>query len=222
MKYIILIVLLALIPVTGSSYAYYVTFLDFTWDGPPLVCVWDSDYNRHAIIAINAWQDALYDNFGKGYNFLGTIITPSTPWEILESCRIHIVYVEVEYAAFEDLDRLGIMLNQRGLNHVFVYVYEGRGNVYENLEQFDNSMIRTTMHEIGHAFGLGHVLSEKMGERIKPWPNTLMWPYSEPDSKTEIDSVTLEAFRYLYHESSWMGSSANPFYELEVFFPELE
>lgn len=221
MKYIILFVFLALVPITGSAYAYYITFLDFTWDGPPLVCVLDSDYNRHAIIAINAWQDALYDNFGEGYNFVGTIIKLNTLTEVIEQCRIFIIYVEEEYAAFEDLDKQGMMLHQKGLNHVFIYVYEGRGNIYKDLEEFDNSMIRTTMHEMGHAFGLGHVTSDKMGERLKPWPDSIMWAISEHDSKIKIDSATLEGFRLIYPGNSWMGSSPHPFYQLEVFFPEL-
>jgi len=227
-KYIVIaIMLLGLLFVVEQfrpADAFYMTFLNFTWDGPPLVCIWDSDYNQHAIVAVNAWQDSLYDNFGEGYVFLGTIIKPDTSWEVINQCRIHIVYVEAEHAAYEDLknERQGLMLsNPSHLNYVFVYIYEGRANIYSDLASFDRAMIRTTMHELGHAFGLGHVVTENMGERIKPWPETLMWAISDPDQIAKIDIVTLEAFRHLYHERSWMGNFAIPNHKLIVTFPSV-
>ncbi len=219
MKKILIIPFLILIlamPVPAD--AFYMTFLNFTWEGPPLVCVWDSDYNKHATLAVSAWQDSLTLNFGEGYDFRGTIIKPDTAEEIIDMCRIHIVYIEVEYAPYDpDVRKHGVMLHKPNANHVFIYIYEGRG-IYPSLEAFDTSMIRTTMHELGHAFGLGHVITENMGERIKPWPSTLMWPLSERDQKAQIDVVTLEAFRYLYHESSWMGNFAIPNQKLTVTF----
>lgn len=208
------LILMLTIPMPAD--AFYMTFLNFTWDGPPLICVMDSDYNRHASAAIKAWQDSIYENFGEGYNFTGTIIKPDTSFEVIDQCRIFIVYVEVEVATFEELEGIsGRMMASS--NDVYIHVYEGRG-IYPSLEAFDISMIRTTMHELGHAFGLGHVMTENMGERIKPWPNTLMWPLSEKNQVAQIDVVTLEGFGYLYHERSWMGNFPIPHEKLTVTF----
>ncbi len=181
-------------------------YLDFTWDGSPIICIWDSDYNRHATTAILMWYDGLTERFGEGYEFTTWIISGYTDFTILEKCNINIVYVEMEYASAEELDGVtGTMLHRDISSNFYLYIYEARP-AHPNLESFDNSMIRTTLHEIGHAFGLGHVTPDSAGEAMKPWPDTLMWPYQDTSFSIEIDENTLLAFKCLYHTNSWVGN----------------
>ncbi len=215
----VLIISMAFLP---SVDGYYMEYLGFIWEGPPLVCVWDSDYNRHAIEAINIWQNTLFDNFGPGYNFLGTIITPESPWEVIELCRILVVYVEIEYATVEELDGMtGVMRATMGTNYVVAYVYEARPQVFPNLKAYDDSVIRTTMHEMGHAFGLGHVIAESAGEAMKPWPQTLMWKASTALKENKIDQATLDGFQNLYKSGKWSENVVlYPNYHFKVEFPD--
>ena len=186
------------------------SYLNFVWDKAPIVCIWDSDYNRHAGVAVIKWYDALVDNYGDGYSFNTIIVTGEVDFELLKDCNIHIIYVEVEYASAEELAGVtGRTMIDLNMSVAYVYVYEGLYAHYPTLKDFDNTMIRTTMHEIGHAFGLGHVIPENAGEGLRPWPRTLMWAYSGEWTDTDIDEQTLLGFKCLYNTNGWKGNHPN-------------
>ncbi len=195
---VVLLPLLLLIP--PPAHGYYMDYMGFVWDSSPLICIWDSDYNGHATTAVTNWYDALGDEF----KFNTLIVTGEVDFEILQRCNIHIIYVEMEYASAEELDTVtGRMSMKIGGSIAYIYVFEA-GTYYPNLEAFDNSIIRTTMHEIGHGFGLGHVIAENDNEEANP-PSTLMWSGSGAWTDTIIGEQTLLAFRCLYVDA-WEGN----------------
>ncbi len=189
---VVLLPLLLLIPPPAD--AYYMEYLGFVWQGSPLICIWDSDYNRHAVTAVTNWYDALGDKF----KFNSLIVTGYVDFETLDNCNIHIIYVEMEYASAEELDTVtGRMVMERGGDVAYIFVFEALGAYYETLKDFDNTIIRTTMHELGHGFGLGHVIADNVEEESYS-PRTLMWSGSGGWTDTVIDEPTLLAFRCLY------------------------
>ena len=202
--YLIIPVLLLLVP--PSADAYYMNYLNFVWEDAPMVCIWDSDYNEHGTIAVTAWYNALVDKFGDGYAFTALIVSGETDFKILKKCNINIVYIGMEYASEEELDRItGVTIHKTNTPYFYLYIYEAR-EPYPSLKSFDDGMVRTTMHEIGHAFGLEHVMPESAGEGMKPWPDTLMWPWQEKFFEPKIDEQTLLAFKCLYHTNGWKGN----------------
>jgi hypothetical protein len=215
MKYIIIVtfVLLQFALIPAHGYYYDNVPLNFTWSGAPLICVWDSDYNKNAKEAISNWQQALVDNYGESFYFPAILILPDTPSEHIKNCKINIIYVEEEYATLEGLTdengfvKGGIMLHKKNLDMMWIIVYEAKGAVFLTLQDFDDMMTTTTMHEIGHSFGIGHVVSENMQEKLKPWPNTVMWPFSGHETHKTLYPQDLEAFRCLYPGHSWLGSN---------------
>ncbi len=209
-KYLALLLPILMLLVPTPAEAYYMEYLNFVWDNPPIVCIWDSDYNRHATIAVLKWYDALVDDYGDKFAFTTLIISGEIEFEILKDCNINIIYVEMEYASAEDLDGVsGRSIIDLSESVAYIYVYEGLYTHYPTLEDFDNTIIRTTMHEIGHGFGLGHVMPESIGEGLRPWPDTLMWAYSGALTDTEIDEHTLLAFKCLYNTNGWKGNHPN-------------
>ena len=223
--YISLAILLVLLPVAGTADAYYYNNkqLNFTWQAAPLVCVWDSDYNRHAEEAIEKWQRALVNEFGEQWYFYATVITPYTTWEVIEQCGVHIVFIEVEYASLEDLydEKDGVvggrMLDR--IDNVWIYVYEAK-NWRGTLEAFDDLIITTTMHEIGHALGLGHVIAENQQEKLKPWPKTIMWPWGGHDTHKTIYQQDLDNFKCLYYNDNWLGNEPDRCLQYPTSFPD--
>lgn len=221
-KYIVIIVLLlGLLFVVeqfrpADAYYYDNAPLGFVWSGPPLFCVWDSDYNKHAKEAISNWQYALVDNYGEKFHFPAALIQSDTPFEYIQNCKIHLIYVKEKYASVEDLTdennfvKGGIMYSRINPEYMFIYMYEARAGFFPTLEDFDNMMITSTMHEIGHALGIGHVVAENMQEKLKPWPNTLMWPFGGHDTHKTVYPQDLDAFKCLYYEKIWFGN--NPDY----------
>lgn len=214
MKYIIIVTFILLQLALTPAYAYYYdnTSLNFVWKTPPLVCVWDSDYNRHADEALSKWQDALITEFGPEFKFPATLIKSETSFEVIQMCNINLVYIEIEYASVEDLTdengfvKGGIMYSKIS-SEIWIYIYEAKGKFFPTLEDFDNMMITTTMHEIGHSLGIGHVIAENMQEKLKPWPKTIMWPFGGHDTHKTIYPQDLDAFKCLYYEATWFGNN---------------
>ncbi len=219
LRYIVIVLILFAILVVAEQFreadAYYYDNapLRFTWDGAPLFCVWDSDYTKNAREAVVTWQNALVDNYGEGFHFPAILILPDTPFEQIQQCNVNIIYVEEEYSSVEDLTdengftKGGIMIHKANTEKVWIYVFEAKAGVFLTLQEFDDMITSVTMHEMAHALGIGHVISENMEEKLKPWPDTLMWPFGGHESHKTIYSQDLEAFRCLYPGYSWQGSS---------------
>ena len=99
---------------------------------------------------------------------------------------------------------------------VWLHIFEARdGWVIDDIEA---SILRTTLHEIGHGFGLNHVNTNSYLEKMKPWYDTLMWPFHVYDTPI-VDEQTLLAFKCLYPTNGWGGNSFNLCNGFEMFFP---
>lgn len=214
---LLLIPLILLGIVVVPAEGYYMDYLGFAWDRSPLICIWDSKYNEHAKVAVLEWYNSLVKTFGDGYVFSSIIVNGEVDPNILKACSINIIYVYKEDASFDSLDGItGTTYGIKGGSALFLFIYEAR-NPQPTPEDFDNSIIRTTMHEIGHGFGLNHVMPESPGEGLKPWPSTLMWPWQDTND-TYIDEQTLLAFKCLYRNNGWIGNTPYGCLRFNMFF----
>ncbi len=200
---LLLIIGMLMLPITASAYT---TDPLWSWDNAPLVCVWDSDYNWMMTEAVNEWWVALTDRYGEEGGF-PAVIVDGTEDQVV-NCKIHIVLTEIEYADNKD-GILGITFApNEGDNAIYIAIYE-TNRPYDTLDDYNQSVIRTITHELGHAFGLGHWIPDNMAEALRPWPDTLMWAYQDEGAPYDVDEYTLDQFEHIYGPNGWVGSNDN-------------
>ena len=187
--------------VSIDVYAYEMTYLDFMFRGAPTICYMDSDYNDHFEEAILVWEQALWDRWGEDGLFSYMLIDKNTQ-EFLEYCHVIMVVVEEEYVTDTDETPLGVARSLHTSEYIFLYIFEDRPVM--SLEDFDKSMKRTMLHEIGHSFGINHWIGENMSEGLSK-PNLLMWQF-QWHNDVKIDKHTMDALECLYGKSGFNGN----------------
>jgi hypothetical protein len=198
--------MIGLIMLPIPAFAYTADPL-WNWNSPPDICVWDSDYNWMMTEAVNSWWIALDERFGENGQFNAFIIYGEEPE--VEFCDIHLVLHEIEYADMSSEGILGTTWTpDKGTNIIFITVYE-TGRPGDTLDEYNNSVIRTIQHELGHGFGLNHWIPDNMAEALRPWPTTLMWAYQEADAPAGVDEYTIDQFEHIYGPNGWVGKNDN-------------
>jgi len=193
----LLVIWLMILPMADS----YTMDLLWQWQGNPLICIWDNKYNNLFEQAVNEWNDALY-TLGPDWVLSYKIVDGDTSNEIIKYCQINLVLIE--YSITKDIEYNGII--GRTSYHtnsfrIFIVVYEERDSEYYS--NFDDAIVKTTKHELGHGFGLNHWMPESPGEGLKPWPASLMWQYSDKNYNGTVDQYSLDALVCWYGEDGW-------------------
>ena len=203
MKGIFCLFVIFLIPLT-PVYGYYTDTLPWHMNGAaPIICIWESDHDVLFAEAIHIWWKALVEKYGKKQGgFPAYMVNGSTSG--VEECTINIIYVDNDVGTPEDGMRGITHLLQKGKSF-WIFIFEGSRS--DNEELYNLSIVRTTLHEMGHAFGLGHWLPESAGEALRPWPLTLMWQYGDLGYPAEIDEFALLQFDCIYHSDGWLGKN---------------
>jgi len=201
-----LILGLIVTPILPNISAYQIETL-WHWTGhSPTVCYWDSDHNLLMDEAIMTWNDYFYEEWGK--DGIVQFFRVDGYTEGLDKCNIHIIIVPLEVTRADpenDIydNPLGSTTPRLDKKLIWIFVYEERS---VSSKYFEISMQRTIMHELGHAWGLGHVLPENVYEGLKPHPLTLMWAYQwEP--VLIIDNATRHGMKCMYGNDGWAGQN---------------
>jgi len=175
-------------------------------DSPPIVCYWDSDHNRLMDDALIIWNEYFYEEWGK--DGIVKFFRVNDQTEGLDVCNIHIIVVPLKVTKPDpENDKydnpLGSTTPRLDKKLVWILIWEER-DVSPNL--YNLSIKRTIMHELGHAWGLGHVAPENSYEGLKPHPTTLMWKFQwEPE--IIIDDATRYGMKCIYGKDGWAGEN---------------
>lgn len=164
------------------------------FEGPPIVCVWDSKYNEQIKEGVNLWWHALVDRYGYDGEFNAILVYGTEDNLVL--CNIHIVHANF----YRDGILGSTFFPKYGNSEIYIMIYN-------NPIVTDNEIIRTTAHELGHGFGLDHFNPDNLAEALRPWPTSLMWAYQDPNILAEIDEYTLDQFECIYGINGWSGSN---------------
>ena len=197
---ILFVFLLFFIPFAN---AYQMDLL-WQWGGNPHICIWDNKYNHLFEKGVNDWNDALY-SLGKDWPNEYKIIYPDTPDIIAKYCNINLVLVE--HWITEDEPFTGVIgrtVYSQG-NMVFISVFEERNS--KHYFNFNDAIVKTVKHELGHGFGLGHWVAENTYEAMRPWPATIMWGTSDKYYNGTIDQYSLDALTCWYGEDGFGGKN---------------
>ena len=179
LKFIILL-FIAITTLSASGYQYYETNPYNTLSSDPTVCYisfeFTQSYEDVTKQAISNWQDSLqqYTNNPDIWNIYYSFIQNDYEDDVRNDidslgCDIFIDFVKgVESVSGEIiLDYNGNTLTTTS-GHTVIQISTSNGLSQEQL-------ISTTTHELGHAFGLGHYITNE-DELIEKWKNGIDFP----------------------------------------------
>jgi len=158
---------LMFVPFAG---AYQMDLL-WQWSDKPNVCIWDNKYNHLFAKGFTEWNEALY-SLGEEWVLQGKIVNGSTSAEIIQYCHINLILLEYSITEKEEFNGVigrtsyTIPKDTSQTSRVFAVIYEERDSAH--YFNFDDAIVKTVKHELGHAFGLGHWVPENTYEGLRP------------------------------------------------------
>ena len=174
MKAIFLLLLLGIVPFSSAfGYESYETTLDYVVFENPTVCYLEYEkaerFEDITKNSIDNWQTSLkehtgnYDSWDIYYEFI--VDDYSDDYSKLGSvdCDIFVTFYDLIHPEFEG--ETGIMVDTE---QVLIHIY----NVDEVA---DDKLVATLTHELGHAFGLGHYVTDQP-ELLEKWDNGIEIP----------------------------------------------
>jgi len=195
----LVVILLIFVPFASA----YQMDMIVQWGHNPNICIWDNKYNHLFEQAVNDWNEK-FINMDGDWTLLYIIVDENTPSETLQYCHINMILVGLEITKDEEyngiLGRTSFVVQA---NSAFVVVYEERDPIH--YFDFNDAIVKTAKHELGHAFGLGHWIPENTDEGLKPWPATLMFNISDKYYNGTIDDYSLAALHCWYGDDGWGG-----------------
>lgn len=205
-----IIFLLAVILLVGFSpqiiEAYKMEIIWYWSNQTPVVCIWDSDYNEVMVKSMIEWNNFFRDKWGENDTIPFYIVNGTTL--NLENCNIHLIMVPLEVTRTDPSNDvynnpLGRASPDLRNEIIWLHIFEERTI---NDELYIMSIKRTIMHELGHGWGLGHIVPENMHEGLKPHPNTLMWVW-QWGQEIIIDEATKKGIDCIYGKDGWAGKN---------------
>ena len=176
------------------------------WEHKPNICIWDNKYNNLFQRSIEEWNKSLSNQLGEHWILLYMIVDKDTPVEIVKYCHINMILVESELTKNNEKEYAGVLGRTSFVvqdNKAFAVVYEERDAAH--YFNFDDAIVKTAKHELGHAFGLGHWEPENAYEGLRPWPATLMFGTSDKYYNGTVDNYSLAALHCWYGDDGWGG-----------------
>ena len=179
LKFIILL-FIAITPLSASGYQYYETNPYNTLSYDPTVCYisfeFTQSYENVTKQAISNWQDSLqqYTNNPDIWN----IYYKSIPIDHYDDVNDNVdslgcdIFIDFTDKVYINADEISSDANGTtgGLvsGHILIEISTSNGLSQEQL-------ISTTTHELGHAFGLGHYITDE-DELIEKWKKGIDFP----------------------------------------------
>ena len=192
LKFIILL-FIAITPLSASGYQYYETNPYNTLSSDPTVCYisfeFTQSYENVTKQAISNWQDSLqqYTNNPDIWN----IYYKSIPIDHYDDVNDNVdslgcdIFIDFTDKVYINADEISSDANGTtgGLvsGHILIEISTSNGLSQEQL-------ISTTTHELGHAFGLGHYITNE-DELIEKWNESIDVP-SIMIEATDIEKIT--------------------------------
>lgn len=166
LKHLMIAFVIAFVPLTAFGYEYYESAPYFMVDGDPTVCYLDTKEKMYEPLvkqSINDWQNGLkeytknHDAWNIHYKFINDNFDNDFDFFSLD-CTI-VVFIG-EYSDMSDMGYTGSTLETKsGIIQVGINLLE---------LQSDSQILSTITHELGHAFGLGHYITNDF-ELLKKW-----------------------------------------------------
>ena len=198
LKFIILL-FIAISPLSASAYQYYETNPYNTLSSDPTVCYisfeFTQSYENVTKQAISNWQDSLqqYTNNPDIWNIYYSFIQNDYEDDVRNDidslgCDIFIDFVEYVDDHFGGvIEEFNGNTSDLASGHKLIEISTSNGLSQEQL-------ISTTTHELGHAFGLGHYITNE-DELVEQWnqgtylPSVMIQGLPSQNSKqiTELD-----------------------------------
>jgi len=199
LKLIIVLLFIAITPLSASGYEYYETNPYNMINKDPTVCYISFEYveiyENVTKQAISDWQTGLkeytnnYDAWNIYYKFIQNDYEDDVRSDIDSlGCDIFVDFTDTVYNRIDGTvsdfnGNYGTVVSGHGL----IEISTSNGLSYEQL-------VTTTTHELGHAFGLGHYITDE-DEIVEQWtqgtylPSIMMQGLPSQNSKqiTELD-----------------------------------
>ena len=180
LKLILLLSFIAIIPLSASGYEYYETSPYNTISADPTVCYISFEfvpsYEDVTKQAIHNWQSSLKeyannpDKWNIHYSFIQNAYSNDVRSDIDSlGCDIFVDFVEYVDDHFGGvIEEFNGNTSDLASGHKLIEISTSNGLSQEQL-------ISTTTHELGHAFGLGHYITDE-DELIEKWNKSIDVP----------------------------------------------